>query len=234
MCLEKDEREALVSLKKKVEAQENVVFHFKSMASKAVINARSALNWNTKRTVLTQEVLRVLLNCSRLLPWERVVKNVNEMVLRMQYSGYSKKFRCDVVDSALKAYRTRKIADQEEERPFHRPKEWKKEEREQEKIGKKSSWYKRGGKVVPATPNSQLQKMYQTEIKRQGFRIKVVEKAGVAIKRLLQKSDPFKPRQCESIEIGGCKEHNFNSLSQTIKDSRNVNSFKRNVFKFLL
>ena len=189
----------MVSLKKKVEAQENVVFHFKSMASKAVINARSALNWNTKRTVLTQEVLRVLLNCSRLLPWERVVKNVNDMVLRMQYSGYSKKFRYDVVDSTLKAYRTRKIADQEGERPLHRPKEWKKEEREQEKIGKKSSWYKRGGKVVPATPNSQLQKMYQTEIKRQGFRIKVVEKAGVAIKRLLQKSDPFKPRQCESI-----------------------------------
>ena len=25
----------------------------------------------------------------------------------------------------------------------------------------------------------------------------------------------------------------FNSLNQTIKDSRNVNSFKRNVFKFL-
>ena len=45
-------------------------FHSKSVASKAVINARSALNWNTKRTVLTQEVLRVLLNCSRLLPWE--------------------------------------------------------------------------------------------------------------------------------------------------------------------
>ena len=44
-------------------------FHSKSVASKAVINARSALNWNTKRTVLTQEVLRVLLNCSRLLPW---------------------------------------------------------------------------------------------------------------------------------------------------------------------
>ena len=51
--------------------------------------------------------------------------------------------------------------------------------------------------VVPATPNSQLQKKYQTEIKRQGFKIKVVEKVGVAIKRLLQKSDPFKPRQCE-------------------------------------
>ena len=111
-------------------------FHSKSMASKAVINVRSAINWNTKRTALTQEVLRVLLNCSRLLPWERVVENVNEMVLRMQYSGYSKKFRYEVVDSALKAYRTRKKADQEGERPLHRPKEWRKEEREQEKIEK--------------------------------------------------------------------------------------------------
>ena len=52
-------------------------FHSKCMASKAVINARSALSWSTKRTVLTQEVLRVLMNCSKLLPWERVVENVN-------------------------------------------------------------------------------------------------------------------------------------------------------------
>ena len=42
---------------------------------------------------------------------------------------------------------------------------------------------------VPATPNSQLQKKYQKQIGRQGFKIKVVEKAGIAIKRLLQKSD---------------------------------------------
>ena len=112
----------------------------------------------------------------------------------------SKKFRYEVVDSALKAYRTRKKADQEGERPLHRPKEWRKEEREQEKFGKKSSWYKRGGNeaviFVPATPNSQLHKKYQTEIKRQVLKVKVVEKAGVAIKRLLQKFDPFKPRQC--------------------------------------
>ena len=36
------------------------------------------------------------------------MENVNEMVLRMQYSGYSKKFRFEVVNSALKAYETRK------------------------------------------------------------------------------------------------------------------------------
>ena len=57
-----------------------------------------------------------------------------------------------------------KEADQEGERPLHRPKEWRKDEREQEKMGKKSSWYKRGGNeaviFVPATPNLQLQKEY--------------------------------------------------------------------------
>ena len=127
----------------------------------------------------------------------------------MQYSGYSKKFRYEVVDSALKAYRARKKADQEGERPLHRPKEWRKEEREPEKIEKKHSWYKRGGSesvmFVPATPNSQLQKKYQKEIERQGFKIKVVEKAGIAIKRLLQMSDPFKPRQCEREDCPVCR-----------------------------
>ena len=55
---------------KQVEKASLIMYEFysKSVASKAVINAKSALNWSTKRTVLTQEVLRVLLYCSRLLP----------------------------------------------------------------------------------------------------------------------------------------------------------------------
>ena len=43
------------------------------------------------------------------------------------------------------------------------------------------------------------------EIERPGFKIKVVEKAGIAIKRLLQKSDPFKPRQCEREDCPVCR-----------------------------
>ena len=162
----------------------------KEMVSKPVINARSALSWSTKRTVLTHEVLRVLLNCRKLLPWERwerVVENVTEKVLRMQYSGYSVKF-------SKKAYR-------EGERPLHRPRELKREERDQEKLRKRSNWYKKGRNevvvFVTSMPNSQLQRRYQKEIKKQGFKIKVVEKAGAAIKKLLQRSDPFKSRKCE-------------------------------------
>ena len=38
----------------------------------------------------------------------------------MQYSGYSKKFRYEVVDSAVKAYRARQEAELKGERPMHR------------------------------------------------------------------------------------------------------------------
>ena len=54
-------------------------FYSKDVASKCVINARSALPWSCKRTVLTQEILRIFLNCSRELPWETVVSHVNHM-----------------------------------------------------------------------------------------------------------------------------------------------------------
>ena len=43
-------------------------FYFKDVASKCVINAKLTLPWNCKRTVLTQEILRILLNCSRGFP----------------------------------------------------------------------------------------------------------------------------------------------------------------------
>ena len=43
-------------------------FYAKDVASKSVIHAASAMPPNTRRTVLTQEVLRILLRCSPLLP----------------------------------------------------------------------------------------------------------------------------------------------------------------------
>ena len=51
----------------KINNQSRVLYeHYaKPMSTKAVIYARSAMDWRTKRTVLTQEALRVILNCSR-------------------------------------------------------------------------------------------------------------------------------------------------------------------------
>ena len=51
-----------------IEEREGIEFSSKEVASKSVVNARSALSWSSKRTILTQEVLRILLNCSTELP----------------------------------------------------------------------------------------------------------------------------------------------------------------------
>ena len=64
----------------------------------------SALPWNCKRTILTQELLRIFLNRSREPPWKNVVDHANHMTLRLQFSSYNKRFREEVVRSALAAY----------------------------------------------------------------------------------------------------------------------------------
>ena len=185
-------------------------FYMKEIASKALINARSTMSTSVKRTVLSQAVLRVLLNCSPLLPWASVVGKVQEMVLRMQYSGYNKKFRYEVVDSAVKAYRARQEAELKGERPMHRLKGWKRDERGVEKTGKRDDWYKRGGDeaviFMPATPGSQLQKKYQSEIRNQGYKIKVGKKTGTTLKKVLQKSNPFKQQRCGRKNCLVCKQ----------------------------
>ena len=41
-------------------------YYFKEVATKAVINSRAAVPEKMKRTVLTQEIIRILRNCSLL------------------------------------------------------------------------------------------------------------------------------------------------------------------------
>ena len=176
-------------------------FYAKDVSSKAVVNAKSAFSMKQKRTVLTQEVLRVLLNCSPDVPWERVVIHANTMVLRMQNSGYSKKFRCEVVDAALKAYDEIHRKSECGERPLYRPYNWHRDERDKAKREKVNTWYGRGGYesviFVPSTPDSVLQQRYQEEIDRRGLKIRVVEKSGRSVKSMLQRSNPFRPEKCD-------------------------------------
>ena len=78
----------------------------KEMATKAVIHASSAIPYKTKRTVLTQEMLRIMLHCSNFLTWQTVLKHLNNFARKMQYSGYDQTFRYTVAKSAINAYKT--------------------------------------------------------------------------------------------------------------------------------
>ena len=131
------------------------------------------------------------------------VGHVNHMMLRLQYSGYDQKFRTEVVLSALKAYNRMIELDASGEQPLYRPREWKRLERAQEKRRKRNSWYRKGGfdtvVFVPATPGFQLKSRYIEEIEGAGFKIKVVEQSGVTLKRMLQRSDPFREKECNQL-----------------------------------
>ena len=180
----------------------------KDVASKAVIDARSAVPWKVKRTVLTQEVIRVLRNCSRNLPWGEVCVHVEEYSRRMQFSGYQESFRGQVVKSALDAYDKMIARDQQGEEPMYRPRNWKRVERAEARRMKKSEWFRgKGGKnesviFVPATPGSELKKRYLDTIQKAEVEIAVAEVPGSTAKSRVQRSDPFRDRKCEDPD--GC------------------------------
>ena len=75
--------------------------------------------------------------------------------------------------------------------------------------GSKVDWYKKGGRFnsvmfVQPTYGSVLKKQVQKIARRNGLKIKVVEKAGATVKNLLQKSNPYEKRACEKEDCRVC------------------------------
>ena len=177
----------------------------KEVSTKATVHARSAMGKKQKRSILTQEMLTIMINCSPLLDEERRKEHLNNYMKRLQFSGYDKEFRFDVYNGANKAYQKLMNESNRGLRPLHRPKNWKRSERQLEKEQKKRTWYKQGGAesvvFVPCTPNEQLKKKYEQEITKSGFNIKVVERSGIKIKDILHKKNPFKKENCEKKRL---------------------------------
>ena len=181
-------------------------YYYKEVATKGVVDARSAMPWKDKRTVITQDILRILLRCSPDLPWSTTATHVNDYMKRLQFSHYDEKFREEVLRSALKAYDSIKEKDQNGEQPLYRPKNWQRTDRKKKRRGKKEDWYKKGGNksviFVPSTPHSELKKRYEDAVRKTKLKIKIVERSGKTIKSILQKSDPFEQPRCSKEE--GC------------------------------
>ncbi len=173
--------------------------YIKDVASRYVIERDSAIAISSKRTILTQMCLRAMLNCSHHLGWETRREHVEYFMKRMQASGYDEAFRLQVLKSAHQAY-TKICGD--EGKPTHRSKAENTPMRRSETKKKRRNWYRKGGYesvlFLPATPRSELKKLVEEEIGRTNCKIKVVERSGKKVKRLLQKNDPFHRQRCES------------------------------------
>ena len=57
---------------------------------------------------------------------------------------------------------------------------------------------------IPATPRSELQRRYTEEIKASGLKNKLIERTGISLKRLLQRSNPFKSKICWKADCMVC------------------------------
>ena len=86
------------------------------------------------------------------------------------------------------------------DRPLYRGKELNTAQRRKERKKEKNAWFRKGGcesvLFVQATPKSELKHMIQEELAASNINIKVVERSGRKVKRILQKNNPFAREQC--------------------------------------
>ena len=128
--------------KNRIEYEFNII----PSKNKRVILENAALPHSQERTILTQECLRRLRNTMVDLGEETQNKHLNRFMLKQKNSGYSAKFRTDILDSALKAFEKIMKDDQDGIKPLYRDRDWNKEERSRNNRDKKLNWYNGSGK----------------------------------------------------------------------------------------
>ena len=126
----------------------------------------------------------------------------------MEYCGYGEEFRYTVVKMAIGRYE-KKVARWHEEGTMYGDNK-SDEERQGNKEEKKRDWYKNGGKYdsvmfVQPTESSELKKEVQRIARKNGVKLKVIEKAGMAAKKVLQRSNPFEKRKCGRDDCVVCE-----------------------------
>ena len=122
--------------------------YVKEVSSKAVINREAALSMSNKRTILTQECLRIMLNCSIHLDEQVAAGHLSSYMARMEAAGYDKAFRFQVLRSALNAFGKKLEAENTGIEPLYRKREWNRNERRKEKEEKGRTWYKKGNRAL--------------------------------------------------------------------------------------
>ena len=182
--------------------------YIKDVSTRAVIHANSAHPENVKLNVLVNEAGRILRNCSIDLKWEIVVSHLEYFSQRMQYSGYNKEQRYNVIKKALSKHDQR-MENMIDGRRYRRRKDVY-TTRRKEKKKKHEKWFTNGGRYetvmfVEPTKGSQLKKRIQIAAKKNKIKLKVIEKTGTKIQNLLQRSDPFSNGRCQRNDCAICR-----------------------------
>ena len=187
--------------------------HFrKPMAARESLLKDSALPAKTKRTVQSQEVVRILRNCHPEVPWSRKAEHLSQFMQRLRTSGYPQGYRAQILESGIAGYEKMLKVEMEGGRPVNRPDSCDKTSRKKRKIVEEKTWYRRGGNdtvlFVPTTPGSELaSRMREIALKNnQGrdWQVKIVETSGRSVKSMLQRADPTPPKPCQDQDCMSC------------------------------
>lgn len=221
-CSYKDNKMPALDIKVNVneEMQNRIDYEFfeKPTKNPRVLLADSAISTASKRTILTQECLRRMRNTKVELGEICRNKHLNDFMVKLKNSGYSEKFRKEIMNSAWKAFEKMLDEDAKGTKPLFRHREWNRKEREKFKKSNKLKWYKntknseieyRSVLFVPPTPGGILAKelkIRENEINRNSKeRIKIVEKSGQSIESMLSNKDPFEKENCLEEACPICK-----------------------------
>ena len=179
------------------------------VATKKVLNSKSALAWGTKRNVAIEECVRRLQNCSPNLPWEVKAAFLSEYMGRLKQAGYNERFRVGVLNQALARFEGMVKADLEGKQPLYRDSTWWNDPANCRKQKKKKDWTQGSDGVifVQSTPNGELAKKFRETIKKfpSSVKLKVVEKGGRTLKSTLVKTNPSRNIGCNTDNCLPCK-----------------------------
>ncbi len=165
----------------------------KDVSTRGVINERSSHPINMKKNVMINEVMRILRNCNSFLEWEETARHISYFMKRLQFSGYDKKFKYEVVKKALKRHEDKCTVKQGDNNEGKRV--------------KKKRWHEETGTVmfVQTTKDGELKKEIERCAEKNKVKLKVVEKVTHNIRRELQRSNPFKKENCGKESCMVCK-----------------------------
>ena len=124
---------------------------------------------------------------------------------KLKLSGYSEKFRREVIDAGVKAYEGQIRVEEAGGRKRFRTRDDDREGRRKKKKDGKYNWWKKPGRSgavpvthmkVPFTHNSGLMKKLEKISRDSRMFVKFVETSGHSLQNILEKSDPFKGPTC--------------------------------------
>ena len=130
----------------------NFSFFEKEMKSPFCVMKTSAMPASSKISILSQDLVRRMQNCSEKVPQTERDQVVDLYIDRLAVSGYDKEQIKEIVESGLKGYERKLDRSRKSGVPLHRPATASLASRQKKKLIQKTSWYKTKSKKELDSP----------------------------------------------------------------------------------